>query len=192
MSYIPMKQFILAAILIFTLLLPASLFSQQKADESFKQELLDRINRTRQQGCKCGTQYMRPVAPIVWNNQLEDAALAHARDMGEHNYFSHTSRNGRSSGDRIIAAGYDYNGYKSYAVGENIAFGQEEIAEVMAGWFKSPGHCKNLMNPDFKEVGVAEYNTYWVQDFGGRISFSEEQQKLIRSGKMKIIQRQVQ
>jgi uncharacterized protein YkwD len=26
----------------------------------------------------------------------------------------------------------------------------------MAGWFKSEGHCQNLMNPGFKDVGVAE------------------------------------
>ena len=93
--------------------------------------------------------------------------------------------------DRIVLAGYYFNGYKSFMVGENIAFGQGSISEVMNGWFKSEGHCMNLMNPDFKEVGVAEYNTYWVQDFGGRVPFSEEQQKLIKNGKIRIIQRPV-
>jgi hypothetical protein len=58
----------------------------------------------------------------------------------------------------------------------------------MNGWFKSPGHCKNLMNPAFKEIGIALYNTYWVQDFGGRESFTEEQQKMIKSGKAKLIE----
>ncbi len=186
-----MKQFILAGILISFLSFPIKSFSQQRANQQFKQEFLDRINTTRAKGCKCGTTYMKPAAPLVWNDILEDAALGHARDMGEHNYFSHESRNGRTPGDRIIAAGYDYKGFKSYASGENIAFGQQTIAEVMAGWFKSEGHCKNLMNPEFKEIGVAQYNTYWVQEFGGRQAFSEEQQKLINAGKVRIIQRKI-
>lgn len=89
---------------------------------------------------------------------------------------------------RVVAAGYTYKGYKSFAIGENIAQGQMSIAEVMDGWFKSPGHCRNLMNPGFKEIGVALYNTYWVQDFGGRESFTEEQQKMLKSGKAKLIE----
>ncbi|CAF1546581.1 unnamed protein product, partial [Didymodactylos carnosus] len=104
------------------------------------------------------------------------------QDMAKRNYFSHTSKDGRSMEDRIVSAGYKFKGFKSFAIGENIAQGQQSIAEVMDGWFKSEGHCKNLMNPDFKEIGVAEYKSYWVQDFGSRTSFSAEQQKLIKSG----------
>jgi len=130
---------------------------------------------------------MAPAPPLVWNNQLEIAAVGHAADMSKKGYFSHNSLDGRTSDQRMVAAGYGYNGFKSFAVGENIAQGQMSIAEVMAGWFKSPGHCKNLMNPEFKEVGIAKYNDYWVQDFGGRIPFSEEEQKLLKSGKAKLI-----
>lgn len=33
----------------------------------------------------------------------------------------------------------------------------------------SVGHCQNVMNPDFKELGVGFYDNYrWVQDFGAR------------------------
>jgi uncharacterized protein YkwD len=90
-----------------------------------------------------------------------------------------------------MASGYKFDGYRSFMAGENIAFGQESIAEVMAGWFKSEGHCKNLMNPGFKEIGVAQYNNYWVQEFGGREEFSDEQKKLMKSGKYRIIQKKV-
>ncbi len=113
--------------------------------------------------------------------------MGHAKDMAKRNYFSHTSQDGRSMEDRIVFAGYTFKGFKSFAIGENIAQGQQSIAEVMDGWFKSEGHCKNLMNRDFKEVGVAQYNDYWVQDFGGRTSFTAEQQRLIKSGKYKVI-----
>ena len=186
-----MRKLFATAILILTGFTPMLVFGQQRAGDIFKSEFLQRINAKREQGCKCGTLYMPPVAPVIWNDILEDAALGHARDMGEHHYFSHESLDGRTSNDRIMAAGYGYNGYRSFAVGENIAFGQNDIDEVMRGWFKSKGHCENLMNPDFKEVGVAQYGQYWVQDFGGRVPFSQDQQRLIKSGRMKIIRKTI-
>lgn len=158
------------------------------SNRQFRDEFLYRINLTRQKGCNCGGKYMPPVAPVTWNDKLEDAATGHAKDMARKNYFNHDSKDGRNMEDRIVAAGYTFKGFKSFAVGENIAEGQQSIAEVMEGWYKSDGHCKNLMNPDFKEVGVAMYKNYWVQDFGGRESFSAEQQKLIKSGKYRLIQ----
>lgn len=162
-----------------------------RADDyaSFKQEFLDLINKTRAKGCKCGNTYFPPARPMVWNNDLEDAAKGHAKDMAKQKYFSHESKDGRTMNTRIINAGYIFKGWKSFMIGENIAFGQTSIPEVMAGWFKSEGHCRNLMNPGFKEVGVAEDDKYWVQDFGGREAFSEEQQKLIKSGKYRLIQK---
>ncbi|HVV55414.1 MAG TPA: CAP domain-containing protein [Mucilaginibacter sp.] len=159
--------------------------------KKFREEFLSRINQVRHEGCNCGGTYMAPAPPLTWNDELADAALSHAEDMSAHNYFSHTSRNGKTAPDRIIEAGYTYKGYKSFAVGENIAEGQMSIAEVMDGWLKSPGHCRNLMNPQFKEVGVAQFNRYWVQDFGGRQPFSAEEQKMNKSGRYKVIQKGV-
>jgi len=177
-----MKHLILALAIIF--LFTQNVKSQPRADNKFKKEFLERINRTRLQGCNCGVTYMPPVPPLTWNDVLEKAAMGHAKDMANKNYFSHESKDGSSPYNRVENAGYRTNGYKSYTVGENIAQGQQSIAEVMAGWFKSEGHCRNLMNPGFKEVGVAEYDTYWVQEFGGREAFSEEQQRLIKSGRI--------
>jgi len=183
-----MRQFILFTLLFLTSTL---VHAQFRADDKFKNDFLDAINRTRQKGCTCGTTRMPAVAPLTWNDMLENAAMVHAKDMNKRSYFSHTGKDGRSSSDRIIAVGYNYTGFKSFAVGENIAMGQESIAEVMAGWFKSEGHCMNLMNPSFKEVGVARVNDYWVQEFGGREPFSEEQQKLIKSGKYRLVEKRV-
>jgi len=48
----------------------------------------------------------------------------------------------------------------------------DEAVLAMEGWLASPGHCKNIMNADFKEVGMAfhykegsHYTYYWTQDF---------------------------
>ena len=186
-----MKKYFLGALLALSVLAFSSFVLANRADDyaSFKQDFLDLINETRAKGCKCGNTYMPPVPPLTWNSDLEEAAKGHARDMAKRKYFSHESKDGRTMNTRIITAGYIYKGWKSFMIGENIAFGQTSIREVMAGWFKSEGHCHNLMNPGFKEVGVAEHDKYWVQDFGGREAFSAEQQKLIKSGKYRLIQK---
>jgi uncharacterized protein YkwD len=141
------------------------------SNEQFKAQFLNPINAKRARGCNCGSTYMKPVAPLNWNNQLANAATEHAYDMYRNRYFSHDSRDGRDMETRLLKAGYNYKGYQSYTIGENIAYGQQSIEEVLAGWFKSKEHCKNLMNPAFTEIGIAETNDYWVQDFGGRVRF---------------------
>jgi len=65
-------------------------------------------------------------------------------------------------------------GYAWSALGENIAAGQSTVEIVVDGWMKSDGHCANLMNANFREIGAAcvagnantTYRTYWTQDFG--------------------------
>ncbi|MEO7212545.1 CAP domain-containing protein [Mucilaginibacter sp.] len=187
-----MRKYIFGALLLISVLTVCG-FTRVQPDDSanFKQEFLRLINKTRAKGCNCGNKWYPPAAPMVWNDNLEQAARGHADDMYNRDYFNHTSKDGRSMSSRIVFAGYYFKGYKSFMVGENIAMGQSSIAEVMAGWFKSEGHCQNLMNPGFKDVGVAETNHYWVQDFGGRVSFSPEQQKLIKEGKYRLVQKEV-
>jgi uncharacterized protein YkwD len=186
-----MKNLTKATFTLIILFSFMSAYSQQTVSTpGFRREFLEDINHIRQNGCNCGNTYMRPAPPLVWNDQLEIAAIGHARDMANRHYFSHTSKDGRTMEDRAALSGYTFKGYKSFTVGENIAQGQLSIAEVMHGWLKSPGHCKNLMNRGFKEVGVAEYNDYWVQDFGGREPFSAEEQKLLKSGRYRLIEKE--
>jgi uncharacterized protein YkwD len=182
-----MKKLIFGCAFILLSLTGTSAYCQRSGSEEFKQSFLEHINRVRAAGCNCGTTYMPPVPPLTWNNNLQKAAEGHAWDMSNNNYFSHTSRDGRTMEDRVVFAGYRFNGYKNFAIGENIAEGQESIDEVMDGWIKSPGHCKNLMNAQFKEVGVAENHKYWVQDFGYREPFTAYEQQMIKSGRMRII-----
>jgi uncharacterized protein YkwD len=48
--------------------------------------------------------------------------------------------------------------------------------EAMAGWLDSPGHCANLMDPSFTEMGAGYAvnpnskagTAYWTQVFGRR------------------------
>jgi uncharacterized protein YkwD len=72
--------------------------------------------------------------------------------------------------DRMSDAGY--SGASPW--GENIAAGQPTPAEVVDGWMHSPGHCRNIMDPDYHVIGIgyaydasSSYGHYWTQDFGG-------------------------
>ena len=125
--------------------------------------MLQLVNQVRQNGCKCGDTYYYPVAPVKWNEQLEEAAYTHSSDMSKRNYFSHKSPEGYNGGVRIDRTGYEWK-----AFGENIALGYNTEKSVLEGWLKSPGHCKNIMNKSYKEMGVAKVGSYWTQEFGSR------------------------
>ena len=137
---------------------------------NFESEMLAAVNARRRSGATCGARGAFPAAPdLSWNAALTQAAAAHSDDMVANNFFSHTGSNGSTLGDRATAAGYAWS-----SLGENIAAGQASVAEVVDGWMKSDGHCANLMNAGFRDIGVAcvagnantTYRTYWTQDFG--------------------------
>lgn len=127
----------------------------------FQDDFLKSVNALRTKGCKCGGTYMPPVAPLVWNNQLAEAAQRHANDMAQHNFFDHQGSDGTSSAQRVSQTGYNWR-----SVGENIAYGYDNIQGVVAGWSKSTGHCKNMMSAGFAEMGAAQQKGYWVQTLG--------------------------
>lgn len=130
-----------------------------------KREMLSRINEARGQARQCGNEHFAAVAPLAWNCTLEAAAEAHSLDMAENDYFSHTGPDGVGIQQRVSSRDYVWR-----AVGENIAAGQASIAAVVQGWLDSPGHCRNIMNAAFTEMGMARaddpgsmYSPYWTQ-----------------------------
>jgi uncharacterized protein YkwD len=48
------------------------------------------------------------------------------------------------------------------------------VASVVAGWMASPGHCANIMNARFRDIGLAcvsgtasnTYRSYWTMTLG--------------------------
>jgi len=128
-----------------------------------KTVLLKFVNDARKKGCNCGNTYYAPAPALTWNDRLEEAALAHSKDMFQNKYFSHTGSDGTSSGERISNAGYTWRWF-----GENIAEGYSAEKDVVDGWLHSPGHCANIMNKNYKEMGVARIGDYWTQDFGSK------------------------
>lgn len=132
-----------------------------------RERVLALVNQARTRGHTCGREYFGPTDPLSTSGPLQSAATAHARDMARHGYFEHRARDGSEPKDRVRRAGY-----RPRLTGENIAFGPESAEEVVAGWLSSPGHCANLMDPRFREMGVAvsqgrqRGHFYWVQNLG--------------------------
>ena len=95
--------------------------------------------------------------PATADARLTAAAQAHAQDMVTQNYFSHTGLDGRSSADRVRAAGYS-----SCRPSENIAFGQNSEAEVLQTWVNSPPHLANIDMRGPVQYGLGHVGTKWV------------------------------
>ena len=103
--------------------------------------------------------------PLIWNpnSKLQAAAELRAQEISE--VFSHTRPDGSSCFTVLKQYGLNYG-----HCGENIAYGTNLSPEgAMDLWINSSGHYKNMVNRNFREVGLACYiegaNIYWVQLF---------------------------
>jgi uncharacterized protein YkwD len=128
------------------------------------------VNDARRRGGVCGKQRFAATPPLTWNDRLAATALAHSSDMAQHDYFDHVDRRGTG-----VAARAREHGYRWRVIGENIAAGQGSAQQVVAGWLASPGHCANILSPDFGEMGTAyalnpkaAMEIYWTQVLGTR------------------------
>lgn len=96
--------------------------------------------------------------------KLTDLAEAFSDDMALRDFFDHTDPDGASPWDRAEKAGITGLG------GENIARGQADAEAVMEAWMDSSGHRANILNCDFKTLGVGVHlgsgGPWWTQDFG--------------------------
>ncbi|WP_020599856.1 CAP domain-containing protein [Spirosoma panaciterrae] len=133
-------------------------------------EVLTYVNQARSQTCLCGSTVYPAVTLLTLNSRLNGASDKYAVDMATYNYFSHTGRDGSQPWDRMTTEGYVWS-----SAGENIAAGYPTARSVVDAWLSSTIHCQNIMNPDYRNLGVGySYNSkstfkhYWVTDFGTR------------------------
>ena len=170
----PMKRYICCLMLVFfsacvqeegTPILAEDIPTEEEigveeALSKFAKEMLDAVNKLRKKGCVCGEENMPPVHPLSWDPKLEIAARRHAKDMKKNNFLEHKGSDGSTLSERVSEAGYRWR-----RVGENIASGYPGITAVLEGWKASAGHCRNMMNAEFKDLGAAREGDYWVQNF---------------------------
>jgi uncharacterized protein YkwD len=142
--------------------------SQMSDSRSVGKTLLAQVNAARAKPRMCGRQRFAAARPLSWNASLGAAAQGHSKAMAYGNYFAHQDPDGDTATDRARAAGF-----RGRQIGENIAAGQGSPGKAMAGWLASPGHCANLMNPMFTQVGAgyatearSDEGIYWTMMFG--------------------------
>jgi uncharacterized protein YkwD len=106
--------------------------------------------------------------PLKLNVTLTEAAKAHSRDLAKWDRISHYGSDGSNPWDRVKRVGYP-----AKLAAENVGTGQISIDEVIKGWQSSPGHNKNLLLSDAKEMGIAlvqdprtEFKTFWTLVIG--------------------------
>jgi len=107
---------------------------------------------------------------LTASGTLNTASLWMSQDMGANAYFSHTDSQGRDPFTRMAAFGYGHNTWK----GENLAAGADSAQSAFDLWKGSPGHNANMLNGNFKAIGIGRANVpgspfgwYWTTDFGG-------------------------
>lgn len=130
--------------------------SSYSGSSSYVWELLSYTNELRES---------EGLEPLVWSGELAYCAAVRAEELPELSYEQNVNHQ-RPDG----SPWYTVNEDIMYA--ENIAYGQTSAYEVFEAWKNSPGHYKNMMNPDYRTFGAAlyytdgGYNYYWIEEFG--------------------------
>jgi hypothetical protein len=114
------------------------------------------------EGLNPGTIPGTPVPPVVHNQDLQDAAIAHAAWELANDTMSHTGSGGSTPGERIIAEGYDYSQYAENLAGyttgssspENTAAQLMHDALFIDSGVDGRGHRRSILDPNLKEIGI--------------------------------------
>ena len=128
-----------------------------EVDENFAENILKLVNKERTQ---------RGLQALRLSYDLQIGAAIRAKELTV--LYDHTRPNGEPC--------YTVIDEKGRGIGENIAAGQRSAEEVMQSWMNSSGHRRNILDQQFKELGVGYilkeddangYRHYWVQIFRG-------------------------
>jgi uncharacterized protein YkwD len=139
----------------------------RESSATVRARVVELVNAARSRSRSCGRERYAAAPALGVSPKLNEAAADHARDMARRKFFEHRGSDGSQPKDRVLRAGY-----QPRLTGENIAYGPESAEEVVAGWLTSPGHCANIMDSRFHDIGVAlafgrkRGQIYWVQTFG--------------------------
>lgn len=128
--------------------------SEENTDLSYAQQVVALVNEER---AKAG------LSALTMDADITAAANVRAKEIKQS--FSHTRPDGSSFGTALKEQGVSFRGS-----GENIAWGQKTPEQVMDGWMNSTGHRANILNENFKNIGVGYYQdengvNHWVQLF---------------------------
>jgi uncharacterized protein YkwD len=134
--------------------------------EAVRAGMLERVNAARRSA---------GLSPLRRSPDLDLAAQAYARDLLARGAYSHHGPEGSTPLSRAAAAGY-----RASLIAENLHDRAAPLETVLDEWLRSPGHRRNLLDPDAAELGLGlaigpgygtdtgGYRVIWVQSFGRR------------------------
>ena len=88
--------------------------------------------------------------PLKLNETLNLSAENKANDMCQKNYWAHSDPNGYKWNYFINLSGYSYS-----TIGESLARGYTNEAELINAWVNSPKHFENMIDNRYNEMGLA-------------------------------------
>lgn len=96
---------------------------------------------------------------LVWDVALENAARVRAAEITQ--VFAHERPDGSPF--------WTVDSRTQY--GENLAANYQSADAVFQGWMNSPSHAANILDSDYRTIGIAICQTsdgswYWAQEFG--------------------------
>ncbi len=101
--------------------------------------------------------------PLKWDAALAAAARTHCLHMAAEGVISHQYADEPEISERAAQAGAHFS-----VIEENVALAPDP-ASIHDAWMRSPGHRRNLLNPQVDRVGVAvvagRYGLYAVADY---------------------------
>ncbi|NTW13717.1 MAG: CAP domain-containing protein [Candidatus Moranbacteria bacterium] len=147
-------------IIIAVILLPMCPVLAAGNDSPWADKAMSLVNKERES---------RGLPALIPNETLARAATKKLQDMESKKYFAHTSPEGKTPWSFLDDAGYDYR----YA-GENLAIHFNDPEAEHKAWMESEKHCQNILDPRFREIGMAEKKVFMegretilvVQSFG--------------------------
>ena len=131
------------------------------AEDSLERGVLAEINALRAQ---------HKLAPLKLNVRLTRAADAHSLAMAKRGFFAHESADGSAFWKRVKRF-YSDRGFSRWSVGENLLWSSPGIdaAGALQMWLDSPPHRKNLLMPQWREIGLSAVSVSAAPGvFGGR------------------------
>jgi len=137
----------LAGLLVAPAAFSAPARAQVKAVTPLNGQILRELNRVRQ---------AHGLVSLEPSSALAAAAATHSRSMAAKGYFAHRSADGSVFWTRIKRF-YPSAGYGYWEVGENLVWAAPELGanRAVRMWMTSPEHRANLLNPRWRQIGLA-------------------------------------
>jgi len=176
-----MKRSILIIIALLALLVPSSGVSASGGQSPWAETVVTLANQERRD---------RDIPELTVSPLLEKAAALKLADMEKNGYFAHTSSAGLTPWSFMDQAGYGYR----YA-GENLAIHYTDPVSEHSAWMKSEKHCQNILDPRFREIGIAVKKVFFegretmlTVEMFGTIPGREVQTKLTKADALSMCQ----